>query len=109
MLAVETIGPTESVTAVEWTLPLLAERRDLIGFPMDVDFHRPNDPTFRRCPDGATSCDALEPVDVILVDEDDPRWTSLQRATFDQIVRALEYEVIERFGTISVYRVDTSE
>jgi uncharacterized membrane protein len=109
VLAIETVGPDESVSAVDWTLPLLAERRDLIGFPMDVDFHRPNDPTFRRCRDGQVTCETFEAVQVIIVDEADPRWTALARGTFDQIVGALDYEVTHRFGSISVYRFDTSE
>ena len=46
---------------------------------------------------------------VIIVDEADPRWTALARGTFDQIVGALDYEVTHRFGSISVYRFDTSE
>ena len=41
---------------------------------------------------------------MIIVDEADPAWTTLNRGTFDQIVDALDYQVAVRFGTISVYR-----
>jgi hypothetical protein len=107
--AIETIDDEESVTAIDRALPLLAERRDLIGFPMDIDFHRPNDLTFRRCADGQVTCESFEAVQVILVDEADERWTPLARGTFDQIVGALDYEVTHRFGSISVYRFETPE
>lgn len=93
--AVETIDPDESVAALEPALPLLAERVEIIEFPTDAVLYRPSDPSFD--------------MEVILVDEAADTWTELNRATFDQIVDALGYSVSDRFGTISVYRLETAE
>ncbi len=93
--ATESIGPDESVTAIARALPLLAERVDLIQFPVGLDVYRPADPTFRST--------------VLMIDEADERWTGTGRFTFDEVVAAAGFEVDERFGSISVYRLDTDE
>ena len=93
--AVETIDDDESVAALEAALPVLAERTDLIEFDNGVVLFRPSDSVFDK--------------DVIVVDEADPDWTGLNRASFDQIIEALGFTVSDRFGSISVYRSDTSE
>ena len=82
------------MAAIDPALPLLAERHELLRFPVEVEIHRPNDVTFSS--------------DVIIVDEAHPSWTTLNRGTFDQIVDALDYQVAVRFGTISVYRAGSS-
>ena len=92
--AVDTVDPDESVAALEPALPLLAERVEIIEFPDEAVVFRPSDPVFN--------------MEVIVVDEAADSWTELNRATFDQIVDALGYVVSDRFGTISVYRLDTS-
>ena len=88
--AVETVDPEDSVVAVERALPLLAERVNLLVFPVGLDIYGPSDEIF-----GA---------DVLIIDESDERWNDTGRVTFDQVVDALEFEVVSRFGTISVYR-----
>lgn len=93
--AVDTVGPDDSVTALDAGLPLLAERELLTPFPVDAEIHRVADPAFDS--------------DVIIVDEDDPAWTTLNRGTFDLIIDALGYEPARRFGSITVYRSSASE
>lgn len=95
LAAVETIEQDESVAALERALPFLTERSQLIRFPDGLEIYKPAEPLF----------DA----DVILIDESDETWTTLGRATFDQVIEAKGYAVDDRFGTISVYRVDTAE
>ena len=80
-----------SVTAIDRGLPLLAERENLLPFPVDAEIHKPGDPTFDS--------------EVIVIDEEDPAWTTLNRGTFEQIVDALGYEVSGKFGSIEVYRL----
>ena len=93
--AVDTIQPDDSVAALERALPLLAERPELIQFPTGLEIYKPAEPLFRA--------------DVILIDESDDSWTTLGRATFDQVIDAKGYDVQNRFGTISVYRLETEE
>lgn len=95
MAAVDTIGPQDSVAAVERALPLLSERTLLLRFPDGLEIYKPADPTFGT--------------DVILVDESDDSWTTTGRITFDQVVEAKGYVVQNRFGTVSVYRLETPE
>lgn len=93
--AVESVGADDSVAALERALPLLAEREDLIRFPVGLEIYKPAEPTFSA--------------DVIVIDESDESWTTLGRATFDQVVDAKGYVVENRFGTVSVYRLETVE
>jgi hypothetical protein len=93
--AVEVIQPEDSVAALERALPLLTEREVLIRFPEGLEIYKPAEPIFSS--------------DVILIDESDEGWTTLGRATFDQVIEAKGYSVQKQFGTISVYRVETSE
>jgi len=93
--AVDTIQPDDSVAALERALPLLAERTALIQFPTGLEIYKPAEPLFSA--------------DVILIDESDDSWTTLGRATFDQVIDAKGYDVQNRFGTISVYRLETEE
>lgn len=93
--AVETVQPDDSVAAIERALPLLADRIELLRFPDGLEIYKPAEPTFG--------------VDVILIDESDESWTTLGRATFDQVIEAKGYEVENRFGTVSVYRLETIE
>jgi len=93
--AVDTVRPDDSVAAVERALPLLAERPELLLFPVGLEIYKPAEPTF-----GA---------DVIVIDEADESWTTLGRATFDQVIEAKGYEVENRFGSVSVYRLETVE
>ena len=93
LTAVDTIDDDESVAAFESVLPLLAERMDLVAFPEGLELYRPAEPLFDK--------------DVLLVDEDAETWTMLGRATFDQVTEALGYVAVDRFGSITVYRVET--
>jgi len=93
--AVETVGPEDSVAALERALPLLTERTVLLRFPDGLDIYKSADPTFAS--------------DVILIDESDESWTPLGRLTFDQVIDAKGYVVENRFGTVSVYRLETVE
>jgi len=95
LAAVDTIQPDDSVAALERALPLLAERAVLIQFPDGLEIYKPAEPLFSA--------------DVILIDESDESWTTLGRATFDQVIDAKGYNVQNRFGTISVYRLETDE
>lgn len=95
LAAVEIIDPEDSVAAVTRALPLLADRVDLIEFPMGLEIYRTAEPTFGQ--------------DVILIDESDEGWTTLGRVTFDQVVEAKGYVVEDRFGAMSVYRLETPE
>ncbi|MDW3179323.1 MAG: DUF2079 domain-containing protein [Acidimicrobiia bacterium] len=95
LAAVDTIGPEESVAALERALPLLTERTQLLRFPDGLEVYKPADPTFGS--------------DVILIDESDESWTALGRVTFDQVIEAKGYVVFNRFGTVSVYRLDIVE
>ncbi len=95
LAAVDTIGPEESVSALDRALPLLTERTQLLRFPDGLEVYKPADPTFGS--------------DVILVDESDESWTALGRVTFDQVIEAKGYVVFNRFGTVSVYRLDIVE
>lgn len=95
LAAVEIIEPEDSVAAITRALPLLAERVDLIQFPVGLEIYKTAEPTFGK--------------DIILIDESDVDWTTLGRVTFDQVVEAKGYVVEERFGTISVYRLETAE
>ena len=92
--AIESVDDDESVTAVHAALPMLSQRASLVPFDDEVEIHRPNDRTFDS--------------EVIIVDEAAESWTSLRRSTFDQIVNALGYRVDDRFGSISVYRLETA-
>ncbi|MGI9605639.1 MAG: hypothetical protein ACR2P0_05820, partial [Acidimicrobiales bacterium] len=89
--AVESVGDDESVSALPAALPLLAEREVLIPFDTEVEAYFSRDPMFSS--------------DVMIVDEADESWNPTSRATFDQIVAALGFDVTDRFGTISVYRL----
>lgn len=93
--AVDSVHPDDSVAALERALPLLAEREELLRFPVGLEIYKPAEPTFSA--------------DVIVIDESDESWTTLGRATFDQVVDAKGYVVESRFGTISVYRLETVE
>lgn len=93
--AVETVGPEDSVSALEPALPLLAERPNLLEFPRGLDIYRQSTPAFAS--------------DVLIIDEADELWNDTGRFTFDQVIDAQRFEVENRFGTISVYRRDTSE
>lgn len=95
LAAVEIIEPEDSVAAISRALPLLADRVDLIEFPVGLEVYRTAEPTFGK--------------DVILIDESDDGWTTLGRVTFDQVVEAKGYVIDDRFGTVSVYRLETSE
>jgi hypothetical protein len=95
LAAVDTIQPDDSVAALERALPLLAERAVLIQFPDGLEIYKPAEPLFSA--------------DVILIDESDESWTTLGRATFDQVIDAKGYNVQNRFGTISIYRLETDE
>ena len=88
---IDTVPDGASVTAIDRGLPLLAERENLLPFPVDAEIHKPGDPTFDS--------------EVIVIDEEDPAWTTLNRGTFEQIVDALGYEVSGKFGSIEVYRL----
>lgn len=94
LLAIEMISDDASVTALDAALPYLAERRVLIRFPVDASVHRSFDSTFDS--------------DIILVDESDELWTSVNRITFDNVIEASGFELTDRFGTISIYRVETA-
>ncbi len=93
--AVESVGPEDSVAALERALPLLTERTVLLRFPDGLDVYKSADPTFGS--------------DVILIDESDESWTALGRVTFTQVIDAKGYVVENRFGTVSVYRLETLE
>lgn len=92
LAAVETVEPDDSVVAVENALPLLAERVDLLVFPVGLEIYRPADEIFAA--------------NVLIVDEADERWNDTGRFTFDQVVDALGFEVESRSGSISVYRMN---
>ena len=94
--AADSIDDEDSVSAIERSLPLLAERTDLLEFPVGLEIYKPAEPFFES--------------DVIIVDEADENWNDTGRFTFDQVIEAKGFEVENRFGTISVYRRDaTSE
>ncbi len=93
--AVESVRPEDTVAAFEPALPLLSERPMLIEFPRGLEIYKPAAPVFA--------------MDVIIVDESDELWNDTGRFTFDQVVDAKGYEVENRFGTVSVYRLDTEE
>ena len=88
--AIEAVEPDDSVVAIERALPQLAERVDLLAFPVGLDIYKPADEIFSA--------------DVLIIDEADEAWNDTGRVTFDQVVDALEFEVTDRFGAISVYR-----
>ena len=91
--ATELVDPDDSVTAIARALPLIAERIDVLEFPVGLDVYKPADPAFRS--------------DVIIIDEADERWTATGQFTFGNVVDATGYVVEDRFGTISVYRLET--
>ncbi len=91
--ATELVGPDDSVTAITRALPLLTERAVLIEFPQGLDIYKPADQAFRS--------------NVLIIDEADESWTATGFFTFDNVVAAAGYEVEERFGSISVYRLET--
>ncbi len=90
--ATEVVGPDDSVTAIARALPLLAERTDLIEFPVGLSRYRTGDVTFRSM--------------YLIVDESDSHvpWTDTGRFTFGDAISATGYEAVERFGSITVYR-----
>jgi len=94
LAAVETIDPQHSVAALDRALPLLTERGQLLRFPDGLEVYKSSDPTFES--------------DIILIDESDESWTPTGRITFDQVVDAKGY-VVHKFGTVSVYRLETAE
>lgn len=91
--ATEVIEPGDSVTAIARALPLLAERVELVEFPVGVSSYEPGDPAFRS--------------EVLLIDEADEAWTDTGRFTFGDVVESAGYVVEERFGSVSVYRLQT--
>lgn len=93
--ATEIVEPEESVTAISRALPLLAERTNLIEFPVGVTSYESGDPAFRS--------------DVLIIDEADESWTETGFVTFGNVVTSAGYVVEDRFGSISVYRLDTEE
>lgn len=93
LLAIDTIEDDVSVTALDAALPFLAERHELVRFPVDSQVHRSFDPTFDS--------------EVIMVDESDEQWTSINRVTFDTVIDAGGFVLTNRFGTISIYRLET--
>ena len=93
--ATELVEPGESVTAIARALPLLTERTSLLEFPVGIDVYRPADDIFRS--------------DVIIVDEADPAWTATGQFTFGAVVAASGFVVEDRFGSISLYRLETEE
>lgn len=93
--AAEFVQPDDSVAAIDRALPLLTQRVDLIEFPPGLDIYKPADPTFRA--------------DVLIIDEAAPEWTDTGRFTFEDVTAAAGYVVEERFGSISVYRLETEE
>ena len=93
--ATEVVEPDASVTAMARMLPLLAERTDLIEFPVGINSYKPADPAFRS--------------EVLIIDLDDEDWTDTGRFTFGDAAAAAGYVVEERFGSISVYRLETEE
>ena len=93
--ASELVEAEDSVTAIARALPLLTERVNLIEFPVGLDIYRPGDAAFRS--------------EVLIIDEADPRWTDTGRFTFEDVVEAAGFEVEERFGSISLYRLETDE
>jgi len=90
LAAIDVVEPDDSVVAVDIALPYLAERVDLLAFPVGQDIYRGSDEIFMS--------------DVLIIDEADEEWNDTGRFTFDQVVDALEFEVVDRFGTVSVYR-----
>ena len=86
------IRDSDSVVAIDNALPMLAERVDLLRFPVGLDIYRPADQIFTA--------------DVLIIDEADERWNDTGRFTFDQVVDALNFEVVSRSGSISVYRMN---
>ena len=90
LAAIDTVEPDDSVVAIDPALPFLAERVDLLAFPVGLEIYKPADEIFAA--------------DVLIIDEADERWNDTGRFTFDQVVDALEFDVESRFGTISVYR-----
>ena len=93
LAAAGSVQPGDSVTAISRSLPLLAEREVVLEFPQGLDVYRPADEIFRS--------------DVIIIDEADESWTATGRFTFDDVVLASGFVVEERFGSISVYRLET--
>ena len=93
--ATELVEPGDSVTAIARALPLLTERTSLLEFPVGIDVYRPADDIFRS--------------DVIIVDEADPAWTATGQFTFGAVVAASGFVVEDRFGSISLYRLETEE
>ncbi len=91
LAAIEAVEPDDSVVAVENALPMLAERVELQRFPVGLDIYRPADEIFTA--------------DVLIIDEADERWNDTGRFTFDQVVDALNFEVVSRSGSVSVYRM----
>lgn len=88
--ATESVLPSDFVVSIERSLPLLAERREILEFPVGLEIYKPADPIFSA--------------DVLIVDEADERWNDTGRFTFDQVVDGLGFQVENRFGSISVYR-----
>jgi len=92
LAAIEDVEPDDSVVAIDNALPMLAERVDLLRFPVGLDIYRPADQIFTA--------------DVLIIDEADERWNDTGRFTFDQVVDALNFEVVSRSGSVSVYRMN---
>lgn len=88
--AVDLVEDGESVSAMARAMPLLAERQELTKFRHDKALNRPADREF----------DA----DIIIVNEESPEWTSIGRATFEQVATALEFSKVAQFGDVGVYR-----
>lgn len=90
LTAIETVEPDESVVAIQAALPQLAERVDILAFPVGLDIYRPGDEIFAA--------------EVFIIDEADGAWNDTGRSTFDQVIEALGFDVTSRSGSISVYR-----
>jgi len=88
--AVDLVEEGESVASMARAMPLLAEREQLTIFRHDKALNRPADREFEA--------------DVIIVNEESPEWTTVGRATFDQVALALEFNKVAQFGDVGVYR-----